>query len=139
MIGVMYPQRWQAVHQLRSAGLKVLAGAGLIGADYVEAYRNSRVSLCISVAGDVAMRVFETAALGCVVVSDPCADFDYVQPDGIFLIENGDVVGAVREVLRDEATAERMIGQSVAWAARHTWQARARVVLEAIKESWFSE
>lgn len=130
MIGVMYPERWRVVNALRAAGFKVLAGTGLVYEAYVEAYHNSRISLCISSNGDVAQRVFETARMGCVVVSDPCSDYTLLKPEGIFLVEDGDYIGAVQEVLRDPVTAQVMASNGQAWAEPYSWDHAAQKVVE---------
>ncbi|NBW19142.1 MAG: glycosyltransferase family 1 protein [Caulobacteraceae bacterium] len=139
MIGVMYEQRWAAVNALKSAGLKVIAGAGLMPDASGNVYRDARVSLCLSAAGDVAQRVFETAACGCVLVSDYCADLDALKPDGATLRDCGIVlvpahepaaiVDTVRDVLAD-ADSALLASSAATWAAPHTWQARASIILD---------
>jgi hypothetical protein len=131
MIGVMYPERWRLVNELKAAGLKVLAGTGLIYEAYRDAYHNSRISLCQSINGDVAQRVFETAAMGCVVMSDKCPDFDTLTPNGIWLIDK-DVpfVEQVRGILADPVKAQEQIALSMEWAKPHTWDARAQVIID---------
>lgn len=74
MIGVLYPQRIALLNALASAGLKVLAGTGWVYEQYRNAYWNARISLCSSANGDLAQRVFETAAMGCAILTDPLAD-----------------------------------------------------------------
>lgn len=75
-VGVMYPRRAEVVQALRDAGLKVLAETGLVYKEYRDAYQNSRISLCVSAAGDVAQRIFETGRMGCAVLSDPLLDLN---------------------------------------------------------------
>lgn len=131
MIGVMYPQRWEMIHRLRNAGVKVLAGTGLVYGDYVAAYHNSRIALNLSIAGDVAQRVFETAAMGNVVVSDKCADFALLKPDGFWLIDDpATIEEEVKVILSDPAKAQEMIERSLAWVKPHTWDARAQVIID---------
>jgi hypothetical protein len=131
MIGVMYPQRWQLVNALRAAGLKVLAGTGLIYDAYRDAYHNSRISLCQSINGDVAQRVFETAMLGCVVMSDDCPDYQILHPQGLWLIDEGvSIVEQVQSILADPVSAQAQIALSQAWATPHTWGARAQTIVD---------
>lgn len=74
MIGVMYPQREKLLNALAAAGLKVVYGTGVLYEDCAALYQNSRISLCASAAGDVAQRIFETAACGCSILTDPLPD-----------------------------------------------------------------
>lgn len=131
MIGVMYPQRWEMVQALKDAGLKVLAGTGLLYEDYVAAYHNSRIALNLSFNGDVAQRVFETAAMGNVVMSDRCADYALLKPDGFWLIDSTDkIVDEARAILAAPDEAQRMIERSLAWVKPHTWDNRAQVIID---------
>lgn len=135
MIGVMYPQRWELVQALKAAGLKVLAGTGLVYEDYVAAYHNSRIALNLSAAGDVAQRVFETAAMGNVVMSDACADYTLLKPDSFWLIDDTrKIVDETRAILSEPDEAQRMIERSQAWVQAHTWDARAQAVVDWHKE-----
>lgn len=131
MIGVMYPQRWALVKELRAAGLKVLAGTGLVGTSYRDAYHNARISLCMSSNGDVAQRVFETAAMGCLVISDDCPDFKLLNTWGIQTFSQGsNVVNLVKSYLADPDNAHRMIENARKWVKPHTWDARAQVIVD---------
>src|SRR5690606_8765019 len=130
-LGVVYPQRYALIQQLIDAGLKVIWGCGLVFDGYATAYHNSRISLCQSINGDVAQRVFETSAMGCVVMSDKCPDFDILQPQGIWLIEpDVSIVEQVRSILADPNVAQEHIEQSMEWAKPHTWNARAQVIID---------
>lgn len=131
MIGVMYPQRWEAVQQLRAAGLKVIAGTGLVYENMAAAYQNSRISLCLSATGDVGQRIFESAACGCVVVSDECEDFGLL--DAKFLNQvsyDETVVEAAQHILGQPAAAGAQLAQQLAWVKSHTWDARAQVIAD---------
>lgn len=132
LLGVMYPERWAAVARLRAAGLKVIAGAGLVYESYRDVHHNSRIALSLSAAGDVGQRVFEAAALGCAVVSDPCADFDVLQPDGLWLIDD-DPVTEIQSILHAPQTAQEMAARGQTWASGHTWDVRAAEVIAWIK------
>jgi hypothetical protein len=131
MIGFLYPQRWALVQELRAAGLKVLAGCGLVYDAYVQAYHNARISLCLSFNGDVGCRVFETAALGNLVVTDACADFALLQPDGMWILDSEpSAAEQIKALLADPVTAQAQIAKSLAWVKSHTWDARAQVVID---------
>ena len=140
MIGVMYEQRQQAVQALRAAGLKVLAGTGLVYENMAAAYQNARISLCLSSNGDVGQRVFESAACGCVVISDECADFALLKPKGVIRVVEGEVTDAVRLLLDGtmrwdgtDETPETLIEKSLAWVKPHTWDARAQVIIDWVE------
>lgn len=144
MIGVMYPQRMALVNGLRKAGLKVLAGTGLIGDAYRDAYHNSRIALNISVSGDAAQRLFETAAMGCVVMTDPVADLAILKPLGFWLLDDWEaadntdhqieyVIAACEDILDKPKAAIEQIALSMAWVKGHTWDTRAQTILTAMK------
>lgn len=133
MIGVMYPQRVKLVNELRTAGLKVYAGTGLLFEEYRDAYWNSRISLCVSANGDVAQRVFETAAMGNLVISDECADFERLGiTSGMVLVGNDtrEIVNWCKLYSQKPDTAQRIIEQSLAWVRPHTWDTRAQVIVD---------
>lgn len=133
MLGVMYPQRWALVNALKDAGLKVYAGTGLLFEDYRDAYWNARISLCVSANGDVAQRIFETAAMGCLVVSDPCADFERlgITPDMVLVgNDNHEIVNWCKLFATRAERAEQYIAQSLEWSRVHTWDARAQVIVD---------
>lgn len=130
-LGVIYPQRYALIQQLIDAGLKVIWGCGLVYDGYVAAYHDARISLCASVLGDVAQRVFESAAMGCVVMTDRCLDFDILKPIGFWMYDREkDIVSEVKQVLADPDRAQGEISWSQAWAQPHTWDARAKVIVE---------
>lgn len=135
MIGVMYPERVKLIHELRAAGFKVLAGTGLVHEDYCDAYQNARISLCMSIAGDVAQRVFETAAMGCVVMSDLARDLNRLKPDGFWIYDPRDVVAGVRAILSDPANAQVNIALSMDWVRAHTWDARCQQIINVVTEA----
>lgn len=74
-VGVLYPRRLEVIDALKSSGLKVFAATGLLYEEYRAAYWNARISLCVSAAGDVAQRIFETGRMGCAILTDPLLDF----------------------------------------------------------------
>lgn len=134
LVGVPYPQRVEVVHQLRAAGLSVYAATGHLYDDYRAAYHNARISLCVSVCGDVAQRLFETAALGCAVISDNCPDFADLNPQGITIVNTVDeYVSAARDLLAHPERAVANIAQSVAWVSPHTWDTRAQSILSGLR------
>lgn len=132
ILGYMYPQRRAAVKALQEAGLRVIWGCGLVGESYVKAHHDARISLCLSARGDVAIRVFESAAMGCVTMVDDCPDFAIVQPDGVWQTKPEDIVADVREILSQPALAEAAIARAQAWVKAHTFDERVKVI-----EAWY--
>jgi hypothetical protein len=158
-IGVMYPQRVAVLNAMQAAGLKVFAATGLLYEHYAQAYHNSRVSLCASIKGDLAQRVFETAAMNCAVLIDEIPDIihhnDVLQLEGYARYDNHIplAVERAKELVDPKAQAASLLiketggavvpsynGQGMgAWAAtkmtasvldRHSWDARAQVVID---------
>lgn len=132
MLGVMYNHRRALVNELRAAGLKVFAGTGLVYDQYADAYHNARLSLCASLNGDVAQRVYETAALGCMVISDECDDFQRLRPRGLHIAPERFLVERVKMFVNDPKHAQACIAESLEWVKPHTWQARAQKIVD-----WF--
>ena len=138
MIGVGYPERVELVEAMKAAGLKVRAGTGIVYDQYRDAYHNSRISLCKSVCGDVAQRVFETAAMGCMVLSDGCTDFERLDFDEWFhyvpYSSNDEAIDHVAFAIAHPLIPTRRIASSQAWALKHTWDARAQTILDTMFE-----
>ena len=137
MIGVVYQRRAEILNAMAAAGLKVFAGTGLLYEDYRDAYHNSRISLCVSAAGDVAQRVFETAAMGCAILTDECADFERLGLRyGFHIARFSDTQYAVNEAVdmcRGKYSQLSHFAETAPeWATPHTWDARAQVVLDTV-------
>jgi hypothetical protein len=141
MVGVMYGRRIQLIETMRQIGLKVFASTGLLYDEYRDAYWNSRISLCSSFCGDVAMRVFETMAMGCMVLTDPCVDFDRLGMDpGIYAVRY-DNFGAAAALAHAMITifapsAKATIERGLAWVLPHTWDARAQKIIETLYSTY---
>lgn len=131
MIGVMYPKRWELVAAMRAAGLKVLAGSGLVYEAYRSAYHNSRVALVSSFNGDLPIRLFEGAGMGCAVLCDEIGDVNLLGGQTP-LWAYADTGHAVFEARRLQERPE-VGAQSVEWARPHTWDARAQVIIDWIE------
>jgi hypothetical protein len=130
LVGVMYPQRIELVEGLRAAGIQVFNALGLVYEEYREIYHQTRISLCCSAARDVGMRVFETAAMRCLILTDPCPDLPHLRADGIVVFHDlKSAVRAVRNILANPQLAESAIERSFNWVLPHTWDARARVIV----------
>lgn len=143
MLGVMYPKRLELVEALTEAGLKVYTGTGQVYEEYAKAYQNSRISLCNSAAGDVSQRVFETAAMGCAVLTDPLLDLSDAETNkalglaGFFVYWSVDeCVRQAQEIIRGEPPVMAGILQLQAIVrSAHTWDMRADVVMEWVRRN----
>lgn len=137
MIGVMYPKRWELVNAMRAAGLKVLAGTGLVYDAYRDAHHNSRVALVSSFNGDLPIRLFEGAGMGCAVLSDPIEDlgrpemqlFDY---DPVHFYHSVEEAVELAKTMQHPPQGEDDLYtfDSLDWAKSHTWDMRAQVIID---------
>jgi SAM-dependent methyltransferase len=154
MVGVMYPRRVEVLNALKDAGFKVFAVTGLLYDEYRAAYHNSRISLCVSAAGDVAQRIFETGGMGCAILTDPLLDFgDEMTNKALHLFGRAtyttpqEAVNLARELLGHQPQAFQIdaimpiensaLGEQAAREIQrnclpHTWEARAQVIV-----NWF--
>ena len=140
LVGVMYPHRLEIVGAMQRAGFKVVAGIGAVYDEYRNIYHNARISLCPSLFGMVGPRIFETAAMGCLVLSDPCPDFQFLSADGIDEYQSvAEAVEKAKHWLANPEAAEEMIRCSVAWSKPHTWDARAKVILQWLERRQSAE
>jgi len=143
LLGYPYPDRVQAVNDLRAAGFKVLAGIGLVYEAYAKAHHQARIALCISEFGDLSQRWFESAALGCHVLGSVPHDL-VDRKTGAQLGLHGlstyqpeageSIVERVRELLNEERgqckTSTIHMQEAV---QRHTWDARAREIIQWVE------
>jgi len=101
---------------------------------YAAVYQDSKISLVRSAAGDVAQRVWETAAMGCLVVMDECPDCEALGlVNGQNCLLYHDTAGAVEQVrwaLEHPTDAERIARAGQKWAKLGTWDARAQVIVD---------
>lgn len=131
--GVAYGPRMDLVSRLNASGVRVKATTGLMYADYNALYNRAKIALVRSVGGDVAMRVFENMAQGCLVVSDRVRDLarcGFV--DGVHYLGYDtpqECVDTVRHVLAHWGDAQPIIAAAREAVKAHTWQARAETIL----------
>lgn len=140
LIGYPYPQREAAVQRLRAAGVSVYANAGLLYTDYVAAYHQARMSLCVSSNHDVGQRIFETAAMGCLILTDHLPDLAALDaPKEIETWRNVDDLLALVDYYRDNPDlAQEAIEVTQAWAAPFTWDQRARAIAAWYNKTYLS-
>ncbi len=145
MVGVMYPRRTKLVQMMKEAGLKVFAATGLVYEEYAKAYQNARISLCVSAAGDVAQRVFETAAMGCTVLTDLLLDLTDDETNrklglqGFFVYQNDEEAVSIAKDLVTNESAMAQFGaltlQKIV-RERHTWEQRCQVVVDWYEQEY---
>lgn len=153
IVGVMYPRRQALVNLLRARGYKVFAETGLLYEEYRNAYHNARISLCVSANGDVAQRIFETGAMGCLVLTDPLHDLVNVQtgetPDTnkALGLSGFSVYGSDLECLQQVErwihevpdVARAGVAKMQAACQQHTWDARAQVIINWVGKQTMTE
>jgi hypothetical protein len=135
LLGVIYPQRGELLYSLFAhvPGFKAVYGAGVYD-EYRDAYHSAKLSLVRSAHQDVAQRVWETAAMGCLVLMDDSPD---CAPLGLVDNENCLIYRSVMEAcekarwaLEHPEDAARIAAAGQAWAQPGTWDARAQVILD---------
>jgi len=137
MIGYPYPYRIEVIKQLRAAGFTVQAGLGALYDEYKTNYHNAKVSLCVSAAEDVAQRVFETAAMGCLILTDRLPDLERlgaIEGHHYLAFDTPEeAVDKTRWALEHPKELKRIASEGQAWAAPHTWDARANTILDWLR------
>jgi hypothetical protein len=135
MIGAPYADRKTLIQTL-AGEFDVLTGIGPMFADYTALYNQCKISLCDPLHEDVAMRVFETAAMGCVLLARPTPDFD-----GLGLVADThylayqhphDALLQARSVLSDPARLQALSDNVRQWVTGHSWDDRARELLRVV-------
>jgi Glycosyl transferases group 1 len=145
MIGVMYPHRLEVIEALKAAGLKVYASTGDVYDEYRAIYQNSRISLCLSANDDLAQRVFETGAMGCLVAMNVPADVRDEKTalelgiNGYLQISNTqEAVNLIKLMLTVDKSAAKTAAAN--WQRtvleRHDWTHRAQVVIDWYEENY---
>ncbi len=143
LIGVAYERRVKLVSMLNATGLKVFAATGLIYNEFQQSYANSRISLCVSANNDLAQRVFETAAIGCHVLTDRVLDLADDTTNrklglsgfSVYLNDEMCIARAKALVTVDAAQAEVAAKalQAIVWR-NHKWEDRCRVILQWVNQ-----
>lgn len=133
LIGVLYPQRTQLLHALAAYG-SVLAGTGLLGAAYNDAYNAARIALVKSICGDVPMRLFENAAQGLALLVDrderDLSRLGLEEGEHYLGYADPDEAVAQFQYLKKRAhVCERMADRARRKLAPHTYEARAQTIL----------
>jgi len=134
LVGVPSADRNTVVEALaRRPGLTVGYGRGKVYDEFRDISHDTRISLVVSRCGDVPMRVFETAAMGCQVVTDPLTDLNDLGAGGIVVYRSPEeAVEKIESFLAHPEEALSQVAQSQSWALPHTWDARAQTIC-----AWF--
>ncbi|HEY4724216.1 MAG TPA: glycosyltransferase [Anaerolineae bacterium] len=134
LIGYPYQERIELAEAFQAGGLKTHFGMGAVYDEYREIYNRTKIALNWS-HGDITNRIFEAAAMGCCVLTNPCHDLDKMGLcPGVELWTYIDTPGAIRSA---QQLIETGNWQKVAQAGRqagapHTWDNRAAFVLETM-------
>lgn len=135
LVGRLDSVRKALLERLEDAGLKIFAAVGLVFEDYAAAYHNARMGLVQTVRRTVPMRVFETPALGVLALSPVYPEYEALGVCGYlpFIEVYPDTLIASAQAALDSPTmATRLIDQGLHWSEQHSWQARAKTILEII-------
>lgn len=124
LIGVLYPARVELLEAMSKAGLKVQAGTGLLYEDYANAYHNSRIALNVSAKGDLNQRIFETAALGCEVLTHPIEDMAELLGDSVHVFQDE------KDAIKQAKAICKQTQSRIYITTPHTWDARSQVVVD---------
>lgn len=136
IVAVPYPNRQSLLFAMLAnvPNISINYGTGLVYDEYAAAYQNARLSLVASARDDVAQRVWETAAMGCLVLKDANSDDEAL---GLVHNENCLIYHSVEEAVElaqwaldnpDDAEAIAQAGQK--WAQTGTWEQRLQVILD---------
>lgn len=135
LVGVMYEARVALAAALHAAGLNVLAGTGPIYDDYRALYNRAKISLVAPIMQDVPHRFLETLAMGCCVLASEMRDaakLGFVPAVDYWTFTDAEsLVREARWLLSSgewRHVAKR--GQRKALAGGHTWEDRARRMLD---------
>lgn len=133
LVGVIYPARQRFFDAIKRLPIKYFFGPGFVYDEYRSIYHQTRIAISLSVKRDVGQRIFETAAMGCLVLTDDCPDLKDLQVAGMAIYPHeAAALQMIPQILANPTNAEKMIERSTQWAKPHTWDARGRVIID-----WF--
>jgi hypothetical protein len=145
MMAFLYPRRAELLYAIRERLPDITINYGrAVYPEYAAAYRNAKISLIASYSGDLAQRVFETAAMGCLLLMDETPDNDKLGlKDGenclVYQTKHGKldydhIQECIEWVLAHPDKAARIAAAGQKWATPHTWDARADVILQWVSD-----
>jgi hypothetical protein len=133
-VGSLHTDRRGVMDACKFAGLSVEVAHGPIYQEYTEIYNNARFAVVTSTHGHsgASYRFFENAMQGCIVLSGPCEDRALFepQPQGYLWFETPQHAAQLAMYYKQNSEeAKKLIRQSQAWAAPHTWDARGQMIV----------
>jgi hypothetical protein len=138
MVGYDYPQRAQLRYALMGHMPRLRMSYGLaLYESYASAYQNAKISLVRSFDKDVAIRVWETAAMGCVLVMDETHDAELLGlvhgENCLMYATDEECAQRVKWVIENPDAAQEIAHAGQAWAVPSTWDARLSVIVDWTK------
>ncbi len=136
MVGVDYGPRAELRYVLISGvpHFRMVYGTGALFEQYAGAYQSARLSIVRSAKDDVAQRVWETAAMGCVVVMDRVHDaaaLGLVDGENCLMYSNpAECAVQVGWALSHPDAAQRIADAGREWAQPGTWDERAQMIID---------
>jgi hypothetical protein len=100
---------------------------------YRDAYHNSRVALVSSFNGDLPIRLFEGAGMGCAVLCDDIPDLRLLDANTPVISCQGHPFAVLQLMVEEAQRLQREPEVAEAcqqWASAHTWDARCQVILD---------
>lgn len=133
--GDTYKTRMDGINALVSNGFSVVMATGKVYDEYNNIYNTAKMAYCASANGDLACRVFENMAQGCLVLTDRVGDLTRLG-----FVEDMDYLGysnMAELVVQAERGMDKDLRAEIVERARamvevHTWQNRAETLLQEV-------
>ncbi len=143
-VGVLYDNRMKAAYTLLQNGISMILAMGPAYDESNQLYNRCQSALCISFCGDLACRVFENMAQGCLVLMEKniidAGLMELVDGEHYLGFSNDRELLDVVQKARSEAERERIVKAAKKWVRPHTWEARANMILrEVFGTGWKGE
>lgn len=134
-IGVIYENRKELIEKLSKVG-KIAIGMGVLGEEYNNAYNQSRIGLCLSLCGDLPMRVFENAAQGLLVFADNQRDLEKLgMREGEHYVGFSSIDEAVDKfsyLMNHPKEVSVIAARGKDFLKEHTWESRAKSIISIV-------
>ena len=136
LVGLHYKTRTELVERLRSRGLNVFYGIGLVYDEYRKAYNQSKIALSWSSLKDLPARNWEALGMGLPLVCNRVPDMQTFFVEGEHYLGFDNVDEAERQVMR--LLEDEELRTSIAEAGHrkvmpHTWDRRVEELLKTCK------
>lgn len=137
MVAVLYESRMRAAHTLLQNGISMILAMGPVYEESNRLYNRCQSALVVSACGDLACRVFENMAQGCLVLMEKniidaglmgLADGEHYLGFG----NDSELISVVQRA-RSEAERARIVKAAKDWVRPHTWQSRATAILKEVE------